>query len=61
MLADLGIDQFAQMRLEAFVRAFLIGAHQARIAHHIRGEDRGKTTGGSRSGIAQAALTPGPN
>ena len=29
MLADLRIDQFAQMRLEAFVRAFLIGAHQA--------------------------------
>ena len=50
MLADLRIDHFAQMRLEAFVRAFLIGAHQARIAHHIRGEDRGETAGGGRGG-----------
>src|SRR5437868_2924156 len=38
------------MRLDALVRAFLIGAHQARIAHHIGGEDRGKTAGGGRSG-----------
>ena len=36
------------MRLEAFVGAFLIRAHQARIAHHIGGEDRGQSTGGSR-------------
>jgi hypothetical protein len=50
MLADLRIDQFAQMRLEAFVRAFLILAHQARITHHIRGEDRGETAGGGRGG-----------
>ena len=50
MLADLRIDQFAQMRLEALVRAFLIGAHQARIAHHIGGEDRGETAGGGRGG-----------
>ena len=34
-----------QMRLEAFVGAFLIGTHQARIAHHIGGEDRGETAG----------------
>src|SRR5580692_2392427 len=38
------------MRLEAFVRAFLIRSHQARIAHHIRGEDRGETAGGGRGG-----------
>jgi len=48
ILADLRIDHFAQMRLEAFVRAFLIGAHQARIAHHIGGENRGQSTGGGR-------------
>jgi hypothetical protein len=36
--------------LAALVRAFLIGAHQARIARHIGGEDRGKTAGGSRDG-----------
>jgi hypothetical protein len=43
MLPDLRLDPFTQMRLEAFVRAFLIRAHQARIAHHIGGEDRGET------------------
>jgi hypothetical protein len=50
MLVDLRIDQFAQMRLDAFVRAFLIGAHQARIAHHIGREDRGETACGGRCG-----------
>ena len=45
MLGDLRIDQLAEMRLEPFVRAFLVGAHQARIARHIGGEDRGKTAG----------------
>ena len=38
------------MRLEALVRTFLIGTHQARISHHIGGEDRGETAGGGRSG-----------
>jgi len=41
MLADLRINEFGEMRLEAFVRAFLVRTHQARIAHHIGGEDRG--------------------
>jgi hypothetical protein len=50
MLADLRIDQFDEMRLEAFVRAFLIGTHQTRIAHHIGGEDRGETAAGGRGG-----------
>jgi hypothetical protein len=50
MLADLRIEQFAQMRLEALVRAFLIGAHQTRIARHIGGEDRGKAAGRGRRG-----------
>ena len=43
MLADLRVDELAAMRLEAFVRAFLVRAHQARIARHIGGEDRGET------------------
>ena len=52
MLADLRIDQFAEARLDALVRAFLIGAHQTRITHHIGGEDRGKAAGcGHSSGI----------
>ena len=41
VLLDLRIDQLPEMRLEAFVRAFLIRTHQARIARHIGGEDRG--------------------
>jgi hypothetical protein len=32
------------MRFEAFVRSFLIRAHQARVSRHIGGEDRGQTT-----------------
>jgi len=50
MLADLRIDQFDEMRLEAFVSAFLVGAHQARITHHVGREDRGETAGGARGG-----------
>ena len=45
MLADLRVDELAAMRLEAFVRAFLVRAHQARVARHIGGEDRGETAG----------------
>jgi prevent-host-death family protein len=45
VLGDLRIDQLPAMRLEAFERAFLIGPHQARVARHIGGEDRGETAG----------------
>ncbi|HKM74376.1 MAG TPA: hypothetical protein VKG22_10745 [Stellaceae bacterium] len=38
MLADLWIDQFDEMRLEALVGAFLIGAHRARMARHFGGK-----------------------
>ena len=39
------------MRLEALERTFLVPPHQARIAGHIGGEDRGKSAGrGHRSG-----------
>jgi hypothetical protein len=34
-----------QSRLEAFEPTLLVGSHQARIARHIGGEDRGKTAG----------------
>ena len=43
MLADLRVDELAAMRLQAFVRAFLIRTHQPRVARHIGGEDRGKS------------------
>ncbi len=42
MLVDLGVDELAAMRLEAFVGALLVCPHQARIAHHIGSEDRSK-------------------
>jgi hypothetical protein len=45
MLADLRVNELAAMRLEAFVRSFLVHAHQARIARHIGGQDRGETAG----------------
>src|SRR5215467_8406806 len=45
MLADLWVDQLDEMRLEAFERALFVGAHQARVARYIGGEDRGKTAG----------------
>jgi hypothetical protein len=37
VLTDLRVDELAAMRLEALVRAFLIGAHQARVTRHISG------------------------
>ena len=57
MLADFRIDQFDEMRLEALVRAFLIRTHQARIAHHIRREDRGETAGGGRGSHCSSGVT----
>jgi hypothetical protein len=45
MLAYLRVDDLAAMRLEAFVCAFLVPAHQARVARHIRGKNGGKTAG----------------
>ena len=36
-LADLRIDQFPEVGLEALVRPLLISSHQARIARHIGG------------------------
>jgi hypothetical protein len=43
VLLDFRIDQLAQMRPEALVRAFLVRAHQPRVARHIGGKDRGET------------------
>jgi hypothetical protein len=45
MLGNLRIDQLAAQRLEAFERAFLVGAHQPRIPRHIGGKDRGEAAG----------------
>ena len=42
MLFDLGINQIAEMRLEAVVSPLLVLAHQARVACHIGGENGGQ-------------------
>jgi hypothetical protein len=39
---DLGLDQFPEMRFQAFVRPLLIRPYQARVPRHVGGEDRGK-------------------
>ena len=43
VLGDLRIDQLLEVRLQPLVRPLLIRAHQARIAGHVGGEDRGET------------------
>jgi len=50
MLADFRINELDEMRLDAFVRSFLIRTHQARVAYYIGGEDRGKAAGSSLGG-----------
>jgi hypothetical protein len=42
VLLDLRLYQLPEMGLQALVRPLLVGPHQARIARHIGGEDRGK-------------------
>jgi hypothetical protein len=42
MLADLRLNQLAEVRLEPLMRPLLIRAHQARVPRHVGGEDRGE-------------------
>jgi hypothetical protein len=43
VLLDFRINHLPEMRFEALLRALLVNSHQARIADHISGEDRGET------------------
>jgi hypothetical protein len=45
MLPDLRLNQLAEMRFQALVRALLVCSHQPRIPRHIGGEDRGEPAG----------------
>ena len=45
VLGDLRIDELSAQRFEAFERAFLIRAHQSRIARDIGGQNRGEAAG----------------
>jgi hypothetical protein len=47
---DTGIDQIAPARLEPSKRSLLVGAHQARIAGDIGGNDRRELTFGRLRG-----------
>jgi hypothetical protein len=58
VLADLWIDQFPEVGLEPFVRAFLVGAHQPRVAGYISGKDCGEATGGDHSSGKPALRRP---
>ena len=53
-----GSDERAAMRLEAFVRAFLVRAHQTRAARHIGGQDRGETARRAHSSGIPALRRP---
>jgi hypothetical protein len=57
VLRDLRVYQLVQMRPDAFVRARLVSAHQARIARHIGGEDRGKTADSGHSRRSRLTLS----
>jgi hypothetical protein len=58
MIADLRVDELAAMRLEAFVRAFLVCAHQTRVARHVGGQDRGETADCRHSSGIPASRRP---
>ena len=58
MLADLWVDELAAMRLEALMGAFLVRAHQPRVARHIEGEDRGELAGHGHSSGNPAQRRP---
>jgi hypothetical protein len=56
VLGDFRIDDLTAERLQALERPFLVGPHQARVARHVGGEDRGKPAidaFGSQSGVPQ--------
>ena len=60
VLGDLRIDQLAQVRLEALVRALLIRPHQPRVARHIGGEDRGEAADRGHSRRTRLTLSRVP-
>jgi hypothetical protein len=61
MRADLRIDQFDEMRLEAFVRALFIRTHQARIPTTSAARIAARRRVAVVVAMAWAALTPAPN
>jgi hypothetical protein len=56
VLLDLRLDQFAQMHFVAFVCAFLVGPHQARITRHVRSQAAGRGQGCGRPLVEDRGL-----
>ena len=48
VLGDQRIDELPAMALERGERPFLVGAHEARVSRHVRGEDGGEPARGAR-------------
>src|SRR5262249_3309344 len=46
VLPDLGVDQFSEIRFQAFVGAFFVHSHKAGIRGHIGGKDCGEAADG---------------
>src|ERR1700674_2428173 len=60
MFGDLGIDQFAAMRLQPCKRPFLVSTHKPAVTRDIRGENGGQLAFDAFRG--QSGLPPhGPN
>src|SRR5712671_7462031 len=61
MLGDLGIDQFAPMRLQPSKGPFLIGTHEPAVTGDIRGENGGQLAFDAFRGQGGALQPRGPN
>ena len=55
---DLRLDQLPEMRLQPFVRHFLIGPHQARVPRQVGGEDGCEAADGPGEKLGLTKSTP---
>src|SRR5580693_1649306 len=53
-----GAEARLRARRQAFVRAFLVRAHQARVTRHIGGQDRGETADSGHRSPVEITLRP---
>jgi len=61
VLSDLGIDQFAPMRLQPRKGPFLVGTHEPAVTRDISGEDGGQPAFDAFRGQSGALQPRGPN
>src|SRR5712671_1504204 len=60
MLRDLGIDQFAPVRLQPSKRPFLVGTHEPTVTCDVRGENGGQLAFDAFRGQGGALQPRGP-